>query len=44
LKDQQEVDKFKNEYSLKNGIILIRIPYFEFNNINNNYLKNKINE
>jgi len=40
--DQQETDKFKNEYCINNNIKLIRIPYYEFNNINEEKLKNKI--
>lgn len=33
LKNTQRRDKMKNEYCIKNDIPLIRIPYWEFNNI-----------
>ena len=33
LKITQERDKFKNDYALKNGFTLIRIPYLHLNNI-----------
>lgn len=40
--DQKETDIFKKDYCIKNGIRLIRIPYYEFDNINEENLKNKI--
>ena len=35
LKLQQKHDKIKNDYCIKNNIPLMRIPYWEFNNIEN---------
>ena len=35
-----ECDKIKNQYCQDNNIILIRIPYTDFNKLNEEYLKN----
>lgn len=35
-------DKMKNDYCIANNIKLIRIPYFDYNKINKNYLKQLI--
>lgn len=40
LPNIQDRDKIKDEYCIKNNIKLIRIPYTEFNNINEEYLLN----
>lgn len=34
LKERQQYDAIKNEYALKNNIPLVRIPYWELQNIN----------
>lgn len=39
LKERQESDRIKNEWAKKNNIPLIRIPYWEIDNINLNMLK-----
>ena len=38
----QERDKYKNQWAKDNNIQLIRIPYFEYKNLNEEYLINKI--
>lgn len=40
----EKSDNFKNEYCKQHNIPLIRIPYWELNNINKEYLLNKIQE
>lgn len=42
LKYQQENDRLKKEYCNHNNLILIEIPYYDYNKININYLKEKI--
>ena len=37
-------DKEKTEYCENNGIQLIRIPYYEYDNLNTEYLRRMINE
>jgi hypothetical protein len=39
----QQRDRLKREYSKKNDILLIEIPYWDFSKINYDYIKNKIN-
>ena len=39
----EKSDEFKNKYCKEHNIPLIRIPYWELNNINKKYLLNKIN-
>ena len=43
LKTQQYHDKLKDKYAKKNGWKLIRIPYWEFDNIENILLKLQVN-
>lgn len=43
-KQLQKSDNFKNEYCCKHNIPLIRIPYWEIDKMNYNYLLNKIKE
>ena len=38
LKQRQERDKIKNQYALDNNIDLIRIPYWERDNITIDYI------
>ncbi len=40
LKQQQKVDRFKDDYCNENNIQMIRIPYTEYNNINRKYIEN----
>lgn len=40
----QHNDKIKNEYCDQNGISLIRIPYFDYDKIDINYIKERIKE
>ena len=40
--DIQQRDKIKNEYCQKHNIPLLRIPYWELDNINKEWLLNKI--
>lgn len=40
LIQQQKVDEFKNDFCKKSNIKMIRIPYTELKNINQNYIKN----
>ena len=42
LKHQQENDQIKREYCNHNNLILIEIPYYDYDKININYLKEKI--
>lgn len=42
LNRQKELDSFKDLYCLEKNYKLIRIPYWEYNEINEEYLKNKI--
>ena len=44
LEEIQSRDNFKNHWCEENQIPLIRIPYTDFNIIDTQYLKNKINE
>lgn len=37
-------DKKKREYCLNNKIKLVEIPYWEYNKIDKNYIKEKIND
>ncbi len=41
LQDRQKLDNLKNQYCLKKGIYLVRIPYWEYDNIEN-IIKNTI--
>jgi len=43
LKRQQKIDKFKNDYCYNHNIQMIRIPYYDFDNIDNEYIKKLIN-
>lgn len=38
---QQHYDNIKNKYCLEKGILLIRIPYFEYKDISLDYLKDR---
>lgn len=40
----QERDKLKNEYCDSHGITLLRIPYFDFNKLNSEYLIQKLQD
>lgn len=42
LKDNQQRDKIKNEYCKDNSIPLLRIPYTDFDELDENYLINKL--
>lgn len=42
LKTRQQRDSIKNQYCLDNNIKLIRIPYTEYDEINEKYLKERI--
>ena len=44
LQHIQEYDEIKNQYCRKHNIPLIRIPYWEIDNMNQDYLLNKIKE
>lgn len=44
FKQLQSRDLFKSEWCKNNNILLIRIPYFDFDKINFNYIKEKIDE
>lgn len=44
FKQLQNRDLFKSEWCKNNNILLIRIPYFDFDKINFNYIKEKIDE
>lgn len=39
FKEQKEVDSFKNQYCIDNDIKLIRIPYFDYNDMDEKYIK-----
>lgn len=39
FEEQKEVDSFKNQYCIDNNIKLIRIPYFDYNDIDEKYIK-----
>lgn len=43
LKERKERDEIKNEYCRKNDIKMIRIPYWDYNKLNEEYLLNLIN-
>lgn len=43
LKERQYRDNIKNQYCKEKGIKLIRIPYWDYDKIDINYLLNKIN-
>jgi hypothetical protein len=44
LKDVQERDKIKNEYCKNNNINLMRIPYTDYEKLNEEYILNKFTE
>lgn len=44
LKRNKYNDNLKNQYCEKNNIVLIRIPYFDFNILNEDYIKERIGE
>lgn len=39
-RDRKKIDQIKNEYALSHGYILIRIPYTDFNKINEDFVRN----
>lgn len=41
---QQQIDKIKNEYAKINNIPLIRIPYYDYEKLDFNYLKNLLTQ
>ena len=44
FEDGQIRDNLKREYCIKNSINLIEIPYWDFNKINYEYIKEKIGQ
>ena len=44
LKEQQRIDKEKNQLCLKSNLSIIRIPYFEYQQLNENTLEQLLNE
>ena len=44
LEDRQKRDQLKRDFCKKNNISLIEIPYWDFEILNENYIKEKINE
>lgn len=42
LKERQYRDNLKNLYCCNNNIKIIRIPYYDFNKINKEYLRDRI--
>lgn len=42
LKDRQFLDNFKNQYCQNNNIKIVRIPYWDYNKIDNQYILEKL--